>query len=74
MYGSRRFDRCKMANKEIIMGEMADMMIDGETCSWCGIFFKEAHGYPVVCKTCAKGMSDKQLNEQGVQRAIEEEI
>jgi len=56
------------------MGEMADMMIDGETCSWCGIFFKEAHGYPVVCKTCAKGMSDKQLNEQGVQRAIEEEI
>ena len=42
------------------MGEIADDMIDGTTCSWCGQFFQDpkhaqrtyTHGYPVVCKDC----------------------
>ena len=34
------------------MGELADDMIEGLSCSWCGIYFEEAHGYPVVCETC----------------------
>ena len=56
------------------MGELADDMVDGYSCSWCGIYFVEAHGYPVVCNSCAEGHSNKQLlAEFGVQRALEKE-
>ena len=34
------------------MGELSDLMIEGETCSLCGIMFEEAHGYPVACESC----------------------
>lgn len=34
------------------MGEIADDMIDGLSCSLCGIYFVEEHGYPVVCTDC----------------------
>ena len=56
------------------VGELADDMVDGFSCSWCGIYFKRPHEYPVVCKSCAKGYSDKKLLEMGVQRAIEKEM
>lgn len=36
------------------MGEIANDMIDGGSCSWCGTYFEEEHGYPVVCKSCSK--------------------
>lgn len=42
------------------MGEIADMMIDGELCSGCGAWMdeildgEEAPGYPVYCDDCAK--------------------
>lgn len=35
------------------MDEIADDMINGLSCSWCGIYFTEEHGHPVVCKECA---------------------
>jgi len=38
--------------KENEMGELADDMVNGLSCSWCGIHFKEEHGYPVICKDC----------------------
>lgn len=42
------------------MGEMADSIINGETCSLCGCIFKDPnkkdtlyeHGYPVACRDC----------------------
>lgn len=34
------------------MGEMADDMIEGYSCSGCGIYFEEDHGYPVKCGDC----------------------
>ena len=34
------------------MGELSDLIIEGETCSLCGIIFEEAHGYPVACESC----------------------
>lgn len=36
------------------MGEIADGMIEGFSCSWCGVCFEESHGYPVVCQDCYK--------------------
>lgn len=34
------------------MGELADDMVNGQSCSWCGVYFDEDHGYPVICKDC----------------------
>ena len=55
------------------MGEIADDMINGHSCSWCDVYFREEHGYPVVCNSCAEDESNKSLLESGVQRAIYEE-
>ena len=57
-----------------MMGECADDMINGLTCSWCGIFFEEAHGYAVICSGCSKGHSNKELEKLDVQRATEKEL
>ena len=55
------------------MGEIADDLIDGSCCSWCGIYFKGSYGYPVVCKECGKDVPDKVLAKAGLQRAINAE-
>ena len=34
------------------MGEIANDMINGHACSLCGIYFEDAHGYPVLCDDC----------------------
>jgi hypothetical protein len=34
------------------MGEIADDMVNGVSCSHCGTYFKKEHGYPVLCKDC----------------------
>lgn len=41
------------------MGDIADDMIEGRSCSQCGAFFHDPntgeiyeHGYPVVCYIC----------------------
>jgi hypothetical protein len=59
------------------VGDMADDMVDGTTCSWCGCYFQDpedpdvlfTHGYPVVCKDCRKGHSEKELERLGLQTA-----
>jgi len=35
-----------------LMGEIVDDMIDGWSCSVCGMYFEESHGYPVLCDDC----------------------
>lgn len=56
------------------MGEIYDDIINGSCCSWCGIYFKEAHEYPVICKSCAKDSNPKGMEECGVQLAINDEL
>lgn len=51
------------------MGEMAQDVIEGFCCSVCCTYFEEEHGYPVVCKVCARGMSKKNRKRMGVQVA-----
>jgi len=34
------------------VGEIADDMVSGRSCSWCGIYFEKEHGYPVLCQSC----------------------
>lgn len=34
------------------MGTHADDLIDGRTCSHCGVMFAEPHGFPILCKSC----------------------
>jgi len=31
---------------------IAENMLDGSQCSHCCVFFKEAHGHPVLCHDC----------------------
>lgn len=62
------------------MGEIADDMIDGYACSWCGIYFDGEHGYPVVCSSCYgdwledDGGNKKKLKKLGVQVANIKEL
>lgn len=48
------------------MGEIADMMVEGTMCIWCGTCFEEEHGYPVVCKSCAEEASEEELVDMQV--------
>lgn len=45
------------------MGEIADDIITGLSCSWCGTYFREEHGHPVVCVPCFKDWKAK--NQKG---------
>lgn len=42
------------------MGQVANDMINGLSCSECGIYFEESHGYPVVCSSCNDPEDDDQ--------------
>ena len=47
------------------MGEIADDMIEGASCQWCGQYFTEEHGYPVVCSECwATASKEERKNVQ----------
>lgn len=54
------------------MGQIADDMICGLRCSLCGVFFREEHGYPVVCKTCWKDLTKEE--KKMYQRATIKEL
>jgi len=34
------------------MGDIADMMLDGTLCQWCGEYLDDAKGWPTVCSGC----------------------
>jgi len=42
------------------MGQIADDIIDGLACEFCGIFFEEEHGHPVVCESCWATLTQKE--------------
>ena len=54
------------------MGEMADMIIDGGMCEWCGVVFREDYGYPVLCPDCWNNATLKE--REGHQKAFRKEI
>lgn len=45
------------------MGELAEDMINGRSCSECGIYFVEENGYPVLCEDCYDIDSELPLTE-----------
>lgn len=62
------------------MGEIAEDMIDGTSCSLYGCYFVDpeepdtlyTHGYPVVCKGCWSGLtpSEKKFHEKAKADAL----
>jgi len=53
------------------MGEMADMIMDGGMCEWCGVVFRVDHDYPVLCKHCWDNATPEE--REGHQKAIHKE-
>ena len=64
---ARFFERRKGVSK---MGQNAEDMVDGQTCSDCGTFFEVAHGFPVLCSDCHR--EDK--GKSGLPKATEKEL
>jgi hypothetical protein len=56
------------------MGEIADDVISGHCCSWCGVYFEDEHGYPVVCHFCSKGCTQDMLEIIGLHKATLPEL
>ena len=54
------------------MGEYADLMIEGGTCSLCGIYFIDDHEFPVLCEDCWNECSKKE--REGYSKAFLDEI
>lgn len=55
------------------MGELADDAVSGMSCSGCGIYFRQEHGYPVLCKSCWREWTPAEKRRSGLQRATEPE-
>lgn len=58
----------------------AEDKIIGFSCSWCGVYFKKEHGYPVLCNSCWKDALKKHKSPKviehnfGLQKAIHKEL
>ena len=53
------------------MSEHTDDVLNGQVCSFCGVFFKRPHGHPAVCTFCWDELSRE--DREGHQRATVEE-
>lgn len=45
------------------MGEIAQDLVNGACCSYCGKYFEQDHGYPVLCKKCWKSAAVEERKE-----------
>lgn len=52
---------------------LAEDLINGACCHWCGVYFEQEHGYPVLCNDCFDDDAEDS-QEAGLQRAIYEEV
>ena len=52
------------------MGEIADDMVNGRCCQWCGIYFIEEHGYPVLCNDCWSDCDEKEEFNQATLKEL----
>jgi hypothetical protein len=55
------------------MGQLADDIVDGRSCSECGIYFEKAHGYPVLCTDCWCSIPEFE-GEECLPKATEKEL
>lgn len=46
------------------MGDIANDMIIGLCCSWCGIYFREENGYPVLCFRCHRQQGKEHVRKK----------
>ena len=53
------------------MGEIADMIIEGGMCEWCGVVFRENHNYPVLCWDCWDNATKEE--RKGHQRSLQKD-
>ena len=53
------------------MGEMADDLICGLSCSRCGVYFEEEHGHEVICHFCYDAGTEE--DNAGILRATNKE-
>lgn len=53
---------------------MADDAVDGLCCSVCGTYFRKAHGYPVMCKSCWDDCTPDEREQSALQKAREREV
>lgn len=65
------------------MGQIANDIVSGFQCSWCGVCFENEHGYPVACKDCwREAMKNPQNRKKfektktidGIQKATHPEL
>ena len=50
---TRRYWELINAVENIYPGELADMILDGRACKWCGVYIdSNKPGYPRVCRDC----------------------
>jgi len=42
------------------MGEIADAMLEGILCEWCGTYIEESLGVPMLCSDCWEQATPKQ--------------
>ena len=47
------------------MGKIAEDMVNGFACSWCGIYFEKNHGYAVICTECWKDYLHRYPGDKG---------
>jgi len=53
---------------------LAEDAANGSACSECGVYFAEAHGFPVLCQSCWDATTEVDHKDMGVQLATHEEI
>lgn len=58
----------KTEQGDYCVGEIADMIVDGGMCEWCGTVFTQDYGYPVVCSDCWNNATPEERN--GRQKAF----
>ena len=51
------------------MGDIADMMLEGQMCQGCSEILGDGDGYPTFCKSCQKEMDCDQYGEPRSKRA-----
>jgi hypothetical protein len=54
------------------MGQLADDMVEGRSCSECGVYFEKAHGYSVLCEDCFEDIN--QDDECFLPKATQKEL
>jgi len=50
-----------------------DSFVNGIICCWCGTYFEEEHGYPVLCGYCFKIVEKRALKSLNIKKSTHNE-